>query len=79
MPNKMASGRSILPQMLFFVWSSPFGKDMYTAVIFIDIKGLYDTFWREGLIYKLNSIGIGGRLLKMDLKLPEQPKSKMHD
>ena len=41
-----------------------FEKDLYTAAVFIDLKGAYDTIWREGLIYKLNSIGICGRLLK---------------
>ena len=41
-----------------------FEKDMYTAAIFFDPKWAYDTIWREGLIYKLNSIGIQGKLLK---------------
>ena len=41
-----------------------FEKDMYTAAISIDLKGAYDTIWREGLIYKMNGMGIGGRLLK---------------
>ena len=41
-----------------------FEKDMYTAAIFFDLKGAYDTIWREGLIYKLDSIGIQGKLLK---------------
>ena len=41
-----------------------FVKDMYTAAIFIDLKGAYDTIWREGMIYKLNGIGVKGRLLR---------------
>ena len=41
-----------------------FEKDMHTAAIFTDLKRAYDTIWREVLVYKLNSIGISGRLLK---------------
>ena len=40
-----------------------FERDQYTAAIFIDLKGAYDSIWREGLVYKLNSIGIQGRML----------------
>ena len=41
-----------------------FEKDEFTAAIFIDLKGAYDTVWREGLVYKLHNSGDQGRLLK---------------
>lgn len=29
--------------------------------VFFDIEKAYDTLWREGLLIKLNKIGIGGK------------------
>ena len=40
-----------------------FERDEATAVIFIDLKGAYDTIWREGLVYKLHKSGVQGKLL----------------
>ena len=40
-----------------------FERDEATAVIFIDLKGAYDTIWREGLVYKLHKSGVQDKLL----------------
>lgn len=37
-----------------------FEGEQYTAAIFIDLKGAYDTIWREGLVFKLHKTGIQG-------------------
>ena len=37
-------------------------KGEATAAIFIDLKGAYDTIWREGLVYKLHESGVQGKL-----------------
>uniref|UniRef100_A0A8C2IDK7 ribonuclease H n=1 Tax=Cyprinus carpio TaxID=7962 RepID=A0A8C2IDK7_CYPCA len=34
----------------------------YMIAVFFDIEKAYDTLWREGLLIKLNKIGIGGKL-----------------
>ncbi len=34
----------------------------FLVAVFFDIKKAYDTLWREGLLVKLNKIGIGGRM-----------------
>ncbi len=31
-------------------------------IVFFDIEKAYDSMWREGLLIKLNKIGIRGRL-----------------
>jgi len=33
----------------------------YMIAVFFDIEKAYDTLWREGLLIKLNKIGIGGK------------------
>ncbi len=35
---------------------------MKSFLVFFDIEKAYDTLWREGLLIKLNKIGIGGRM-----------------
>ena len=37
---------------------------IYSGHIHRPERRLYDTIWREGLVYKLNGIGIKGRLLR---------------
>ncbi len=34
----------------------------FLVAVFFDIEKAYDTLWREGLLIKLNKIGIGGRM-----------------
>ncbi len=34
----------------------------FLVAVFFDIEKAYDTLWREGLLVKLNKIGIGGRM-----------------
>uniref|UniRef100_A0A8C1TCJ5 RNA-directed DNA polymerase from mobile element jockey n=1 Tax=Cyprinus carpio TaxID=7962 RepID=A0A8C1TCJ5_CYPCA len=34
----------------------------YLIAVFFDIEKAYDTLWREGLLIKLNKIGVGGRM-----------------
>ena len=40
-----------------------FEKEEYTEAIFIHLKRVYDTIWREGLIYKLQNVGVQEKLL----------------
>ena len=32
------------------------------AIVFFDIEKAYDSMWRDGLLIKLNQMGIGGRV-----------------
>lgn len=32
------------------------------AAVFFDIEKLYDMVWREGLLLKLENMGVGGRM-----------------
>ena len=36
----------------------------YTAAGFIDLEGAFDGVWRKGLLYKLQKLGVKGRLFK---------------
>lgn len=34
----------------------------FLVAVFFDIEKAYDTLWREGLLIKLDRIGVGGRM-----------------
>ena len=73
--RKKHSTTNVILRMVESIYNG-FEKDMYTAAILIDLKGTYDTIWREGLIYKLNNIGICiGGLLKWISNFPHRRKA----
>ena len=39
-----------------------FNNKEHTAALFIDIEKAYDSVWRDGLMFKLHSLGIRGRI-----------------
>ena len=40
-----------------------FASKLYTAVVYIDLKGAFDCVWHIGLLYKLCKIGVTGSIL----------------
>ena len=46
-------------------WSQALDKGLQTLVLALDIEGAFDRVWHEGLLVKLESVGIKGNLLQL--------------
>ena len=56
-----------------------FGKEV--RAVFLDIRKAFDKVWHQGLLWKLESLGTGGRLLQWFasyLELREQRGRRVH-
>ena len=46
-------------------WSKALDKGLQTLVLALDIEGAFDRVWHQGLLAKLQSVGISGELLEL--------------
>ena len=46
-------------------WAKALDQGLQTLVLAVDIEGAFDRVWHEGLITKLESVGIGGKVLPL--------------
>ena len=49
---------------LYHVFSHALDRKKDVRIVFCDISKAFDRVWHEGLLFKLERIGIGGNLLK---------------
>ena len=52
-----------------------FSEKKKCAAAFIDIEGAFDAVWRDGLIYKLQKLGVKGRLPAAIINYFDMPHS----
>ena len=62
--QKGADCEQAILDMALDIWKG-FSQKKVAAVGFIDLEGAFDAVWRKGLLYKLNKLGVKGRLFKI--------------